>query len=65
MGDIKNALNHFEKALEIASSSAWQAQQFWILCSLAELLFTEGRPDDPRAHTERAKWLCSMRVRGR
>jgi tetratricopeptide (TPR) repeat protein len=54
-GDAERAIDHFEKALEIASSFAWQAQQFWILCSLAELFFIEGRPDDAHAHVERAK----------
>ena len=54
-GDNEKAINHFEKALEIASSFAWQAQQFWILCSLAELFFIKGRPNEAHAHVERAK----------
>ena len=53
--DTEKAIDHFQKALEIASSFAWQAQQFWILCSLAEMFFAEGRPGDAHAHIERVK----------
>ena len=54
-GNTGKAISYFEKALEIASSFALQAQQFWILCSLAELFFAQGRLDDAHAHIKRAK----------
>ena len=54
-GDTEKAIDHFEKAFEIASSLAWPNQQFFILCSLAQLFFIGDRPDDAHAHVERAK----------
>ena len=54
-GDTTNGIGHFQKALEIAVSFGWQAQQFWILCSLARLFFAEGKSSDAHAYVERAK----------
>ena len=54
-GEIEKAINHFQTALRIASSSNWHDQQFWILRSLAQLSFTQGRFDDAHAHIECAK----------
>ena len=54
-GETEQAICHFETALAIASSSNWDDQQFWILRSLAQLFFTQGRFDDAHAHIERAK----------
>jgi hypothetical protein len=51
----KQAIDHYETALGIASSSNWHGEQFWILCSLAELFRDQGRFDDAHAHVERAK----------
>ena len=55
MGDTEKAIDHLEKSLGIEPSFAWQAQQFWILCSPAEVSFAGGRPDGLRTHIERAK----------
>jgi tetratricopeptide (TPR) repeat protein len=54
-GETKDAVNHYETALGIASSFNWRDQQFWILYSLAELFSDQGRFDDAHAHIERAK----------
>ena len=57
-GDTGKTIDNFERALEIVSSFAWQAQQFWILCTLTELFLIEGRTDDAHARVERAKLLA-------
>ena len=54
-GETEKAINHYKTALEIASSSSWHAQQFWILYSLAKLYHEEGRFHDANAHIEHAK----------
>ena len=54
-GDTKKAIDQYETALGIASSSNWHGEQFWILCSLAELFRDQGRFDNAHAHVERAK----------
>ena len=53
-GEIEKAINHFETAFRIASSN-WDSEHFWILHSLAKLLFDQGRFGDAHAHIERAK----------
>ena len=53
-GDIEMAIKHFETALEIASPDE-DSQRFWIIYSLAELFFGQGRFDDAHAYIERAK----------
>ena len=54
-GKTKEAIDSFERALEIASSFNWQDQLFWTLCSLAKLLCNQGDFDDAHAHVERAR----------
>ena len=54
-GEIEKAVDHFEVALEIASSFGSHVQQFWVHYSLAELFSSQGRYDDSHAHVERAK----------
>jgi tetratricopeptide (TPR) repeat protein len=54
-GKKKEAINHLETALRIASPFNWHDQQFSILHSLAELSFDRGRPDDAHTYIERAK----------
>ena len=54
-GETEKAIHHFEAALEVASSSDWSSELFWIHFCLATLFLDEGRFDDARAHLERAK----------
>ena len=54
-GETKKAIDHFETALGMASSSNWHGQLFWNHYSLAQLFFDEGRFGDAHAHVERAK----------
>ena len=54
-GETEKAINHFETALGIASSSNWQSELFWIHRSLAKLSFNQGRFDDAYTHVECAK----------
>jgi tetratricopeptide (TPR) repeat protein len=54
-GETDKALNHLETALGIATSFNWHSRQFWILRSLAEVFFDEGRFDDAHTHIEHAK----------
>jgi tetratricopeptide (TPR) repeat protein len=54
-GEIEKAINHYKAALEIASSSNWHNRQFWILYSLAQLFYKEGRFQDAQAHIGHAK----------
>ena len=54
-GEMEKAIDHFETALGIASSSNWHDQQFWILRSLAQLCFAQDRFDDAHTYIERAK----------
>ena len=54
-GEMEKAIDHFEKALEIASGSCWYNRQFWIHSSLAELFCERGRFDDAQAHIKHAK----------
>jgi tetratricopeptide (TPR) repeat protein len=54
-GETKEAMNHFEIALGIASSFNWHDQQFCILYDLARLFRNQGRFSDAHAHIERAK----------
>ena len=51
-GETEVAIGCFEVVLGIASSSNWHDQQFWILHSLADLFFGQGRSDDAHAHIE-------------
>jgi len=54
-GETEKAINHFEKALGIASSSSWNDLLFWIHHNLVELFVDEDRFDDAQAAIERAK----------
>ena len=54
-GKTEEAVKHFKKALEIASSFGWHDQLFWNSYDLAVLFFHEGRFNDAQAHIERAK----------
>ena len=54
-GETETAINHFGAALRIASSFNWQFQQFWVLLSLADLFFNQGRLDDAYAYIEHAR----------
>jgi len=54
-GETEKAINHFETALGIASTSNWDSQCFWIFDALAEVFFHQGRFDDAHAHIGHAK----------
>jgi hypothetical protein len=54
-GEAEKAINHFETALGIATSSNWHTEQFLAHCSLAQLLADQGRFDEAHAHVEFAK----------
>lgn len=54
-GKTEKAINHFEMAIEIASSFDWHDQLSRSHYSLAALFFDEHRPDDAHAHVERSK----------
>ena len=54
-GDTETAIDHFTRALGVASSCNWHTEQFWILCTMARLFSDEERFDDAHAHIERAK----------
>ena len=54
-GKTEEAINHFERALGIASLSNWYDQLFWIHYSLAELFSQENKFDDTDAHIKHAK----------
>ena len=57
-GEAEKAINHFEAALEIASSLGWQGDQFWIHYSLAKLFFKKHRFNDADSHIGHAKALA-------
>ena len=52
---MEKAIDHFETALRIASSSNWRDELFWIHYSLAKLFLDKGSLDDAQPHTERCK----------
>jgi len=54
-GETEKALNHFEKALGIASSFNWKDLLFWIPYDLVGLFLDNDRFDDAQAALERAK----------
>ena len=54
-GETERAINHFEVALATASAFNWPSETFWILYSLAQLFFSQGRLDDAHSHIEHAK----------
>jgi tetratricopeptide (TPR) repeat protein len=54
-GEREKAIDHFEAALEIASSFNWYYHLLWIHSSLAQLVFDEARFDDAHTHIEHAK----------
>ena len=54
-GQVEKAINHFETALGIASSSNWGDDQFWIYYSLAQVFFDQGRFHDADVQVEHAK----------
>jgi len=54
-GETDKAINHFEKALGIASSFNWNDLPFWIHYNLVELFLDEDRFDDAQVAIERAK----------
>ncbi|KAF9646328.1 TPR-like protein [Thelephora ganbajun] len=54
-GETEKAINHYETALGIASSSNWEIQLFWIHYALAQLFFDQGRFGNAHIHIERAK----------
>jgi len=54
-GDRKKAVDHLQAAFEMASTSDWAQQLFWIHCDLARVLHDEGKYDETQAHVERAK----------
>ena len=54
-GKIEEAANHFNTALEIASTFNWYSEQFWNHHSLAWLLSCEGMFDSAHIHIGHAK----------
>ena len=54
-GKTEKAINHYETALGIASSSNWHSELFWIHYCLAQLFFAEDRFTDAYVHIDRAK----------
>jgi len=54
-GETEKAINHFEKALGIASSFNWDDSLFWTYYCLVELFLDKDRFDDAQAVIERAK----------
>jgi len=54
-GERERAINHFESALGMASSSNWHDELFWVHYSLAQLLLAEGRLKNGHTHVEQAK----------
>ena len=54
-GETEKAIEYFETALGIASSTSWHGPLFWGNHSLAELFFGENRFDEAHTHIERAK----------
>ena len=54
-GEREKAIDHYETALGIASSSNWYSHLFWNNNSLARLFFGENRFSDGHVHIERAK----------
>ena len=54
-GKSEEAIEHFERALGIASSFSWNGRLGWSNYSLAEFFFDGGRFDDAHVCVERAK----------
>ena len=54
-GEMEKAINHFETALGIASTSNWHGRLFSINCDLAELFCGENMFDEAHAHIGLAK----------
>ena len=54
-GNTEGAINHFETAIGIATTSNSHTQLFWNHFNLAELFFRQKRFDDAHAHIERSK----------
>ena len=54
--DAGKAIEHFETALQIASSFNWHNELFWTHYSLAKLFSEEGRLDNAHVHIERAEF---------
>ena len=54
-GKTMEAMNHLETALRTASSLNYHGIEFWVLSSLTELSYDQGRFDDANAYIERAK----------
>ena len=54
-GEKEKAINHYEAALGIASSSNWHEQLFWIHHSLAQLFHDQGSFDDAHIHVKYTK----------
>ena len=54
-GEREKAINHYETALGIASSSNWHYQLFWIHHALAQLFHGQDRFDDAHSHIKYAK----------
>ena len=54
-GETERAVQHFEIALEVASSFNWHTELFWIHSALANLYLGGDRFDDAQAHVEQAK----------
>ena len=54
-GEMEAAINHFKKALEIASSLNSQDMQSVVLHCLVQLLLKEGKFDDAQVHLEHLK----------
>ena len=54
-GEMKRAIHRFETALHIASPFDWHEQLVWNHLCLAELFFSDNKPDDAHAHVDRAK----------
>ncbi|KAF9791217.1 hypothetical protein BJ322DRAFT_435798 [Thelephora terrestris] len=51
----EKAIDHFEKALGIASTFGWRDELFWIHYSLAALFTNEGEFDESHSHIDQAK----------
>jgi tetratricopeptide (TPR) repeat protein len=58
-GETEKAIDHFETAIEIASSFNWHDLLFWTLYSLAVMFIKQGRFDDAHANIEDAK-CCAV-----
>ena len=53
--ETEKAINHFQMALEIASSLEWHNEQFWIYYTMAEMFLYRGRFNEAHVHIAYAR----------